>query len=190
MKVIMLQNIYKTGVAGEVVKVADGYARNYLIPRGMAKQATPSALKAHEKLMAQVEARRAEYEGMLNDVARQIDGTELIFERRASVTGTLYGSVTTQEMADSLLEATGVDINRRRISQHPIREIGTFEIPVRIGTESSPILHVIVIREGEMAEFLQARAAGEEVGADAEAAVIEAEEVDQETTEEAEEATE
>ena len=181
MKVIMLQSIYKTGVAGEIVNVADGYARNYLIPRGMAKQATSGALKAHQKLMAQVESRRAEYEGMLNDVARQIDGTELIFERRASVTGTLYGSVTTQEMADALLEVTGIDINRRRISQQPVREIGEFQIPVRIGTEISPILNVIVIREGEMQEFLAARAAGEETEAseeieETEEEVVEAEE--------------
>lgn len=187
MKVIMLQSIYKTGIAGEVVNVADGYARNYLIPRGMAKKATPGALKTHEKLMNQVEARRSEYEGMLNDVARQIDGTELIFERRASVTGTLYGSVTTQEIADALLEATGIDINRRRISQQPIREIGQFQIPVRIGTESSPILNVIVIHEGGMEEFLQARAAGEateeETGEEAEAIEEEVEEAIEEEVE-------
>lgn len=162
MKIILLSDIYKTGVTGEVVNVADGYARNYLIPRGMAKPATDGALKAHQKLMNQVDARRAQYENMLNDLARQIDGTELIFERRASTTGTLYGSVTTQEMADALLEATGVDINRRRISQQSIRELGEFDIPVRLGTEISPLLHLIVIREGELDEFLAAREAGEE----------------------------
>lgn len=162
MKVILLQDIYKQGVAGEVVDVADGYARNYLIPRGMARKASKGALKSHKKLMQQVEARRADYENMLNDVARQIDGTELIFERRASPTGTLYGSVTTQEIADSLLDATGVDINRRRVSQQPIRELGKFEIPVRIGNEISPMLSVIVVRQGELQEFLDAREAADE----------------------------
>ena len=157
MKVILLQDIYKHGVAGEIVDVADGFARNYLIPRGMARKATQGALKSHSKLMEQVEARRASYENMLNDLARQIDGTELIFERRASPTGTLYGSVTTQEIADSLMEATGVDINRRRISQQPLREVGTSEVAVRLGNEISPILNIIIVREGEMEEFLKAR---------------------------------
>lgn len=163
MKVIMLQDIYKTGVAGEIVEVADGFARNYLIPRGMAKSATKGALKSHANLMQQVEERRANYDNMLNALARKIDGVELIFERRASPTGTLYGSVTTQEIADALLVKTGdVDINRRRISQQPIRELGEFDVPVRLGNEISPILHIVVVREGEIEEFLKLRAAATE----------------------------
>lgn len=157
MKVILLQDIYKTGVAGEVVDVAAGFARNYLIPRKMAKQASNSALKEHKNLMEQVAVRRAQYDNMLNDLARQIDGVELIFERRASNTGTLYGSVTTQDIANALDEKTGIDINRRRISQQPIREVGNFDIPVRLGSEISPILKIVVIREGELQEFLKAR---------------------------------
>jgi large subunit ribosomal protein L9 len=157
MKVILLQDIYKTGVAGEVVDVKAGFARNYLIPRKMAKQAFSSALREHANLMEQVEARRATYDNMLNDLGRQINGVELIFERRASTTGTLYGSVTTQDIADALNEATGIDINRRRISQRSIREVGQFNIPVRLGNEISPNLNVIVIRDGELEEFLAAR---------------------------------
>lgn len=168
MKVILLQTIYKHGVAGEVVDVADGFARNYLIPRGIAKKASQDALKQHEELMSQVQARRDEFDDMLNSLARRIDGVELIFERRASATGTLYGSVTTQDIADKLMEVTAddplgaIDINRRRISQQPIRELGRFNIPVRIGTETSPELQIIVVREGELQDFLDAReAAGE-----------------------------
>jgi large subunit ribosomal protein L9 len=123
----------------------------------MAKQATSSAIKEHQHLMEQVEARRAQYDNMLNDLARQIDGVELIFERRASNTGTLYGSVTTQDIADALDAKTSIDINRRRISQQPIREVGQFDIPVRLGNEISPNLKIIVIREGELEEFLAAR---------------------------------
>lgn len=159
MKVILMRDIYKHGVAGEVVNVADGFARNYLIPRGLAKLATKATIKSHEKLMEQVEVRRATYNKMLNDLARKIDGTELIFERRASSTGTLYGSVTTQDMADALNEKTGVDINRRRISQQGLREIGDFQIPVRLGNEISPVLNIIVVREGELTEFLAKREA-------------------------------
>ena len=133
MKVIMLQDVYKTGVAGEIVDVADGFARNYLIPRKMAKLATKAAIEENQELMEKVEARRATYNKLLNDLARQIDGVELIFERRASSTGTLYGSVTTQEIADALMEATEVDINRRRISQQSLPELRAFKVPVRLG---------------------------------------------------------
>lgn len=165
MKVILLQDIYKHGVAGEVVDVADGFARNYLIPRGIAKKASKDALEQHKSLMAEVQARRDAYDGMLNSLARRIDGVELIFERRASSTGTLYGSVTTQDIADKLMDATAddplgaIDINRRRISQQSIRELGEVKIPVRIGTEISPELNVIVVREGELEAFLAAREA-------------------------------
>jgi len=168
MKVILLQSIYKHGVAGEVVDVAAGFARNFLIPRGIAKKATDTVLAEHQELMTQAQARRDEFEDMLNSLARRIDGTELIFERRASPTGTLYGSVTTQDIADKLMEVTAddplgaVDINRRRISQQSIRELGQTQIPVRIGTDISPELTVIVVREGELEDFLVAReAAGE-----------------------------
>jgi large subunit ribosomal protein L9 len=165
MKVIMLQYVYKTGVAGEIVNVADGYARNFLIPRGMAKVATKGALKSHEKLMEQVETRRSALDNQLNEIARRINGVELIFERRASPTGTLYGSVTTQEIADALLAKTGdVDINRRRISQQSLRELGEFDVAVRLGNEISPMLHIVILREGETAEFLRKRAAAASAG--------------------------
>lgn len=168
MKVILLESMYKHGVAGEVVDVAAGFARNFLIPRGIAKKATDAILAEHQELMAEAQARRDEFEDMLNSLAGRIDGTELIFERRASPTGTLYGSVTTQDIADKLMEVTAddtlgaVDINRRRISQQSIRELGQAQIPVRIGTNISPELTVIVVREGELEDYLAAReAAGE-----------------------------
>jgi large subunit ribosomal protein L9 len=162
MKVILLQYVYKTGVAGEVVDVADGYARNFLIPRGMAKAATRGALKSHEKLMEQVESRRNALDNQLNEIARRINGVELIFERRASPTGTLYGSVTTQEITDALLAKTGDDINRRRISQQSLRELGEYDVAVRLGNEISPMLHIVILREGETAEFLRLRAGAAE----------------------------
>lgn len=167
MKVILLQDIYKHGVTGEVVEVADGFARNFLFPRGMAAKATKATLKSHKRLSEQVAVRRAAYENKLNEVARQIDGTELFFERRAAVTGKLFGSVTTQEIADSLDKATGVDINRRRISQQGLREVGTHEVPVRLGSEKSPVLIITIVREGELQEFLARREAAKQAGEEA-----------------------
>ena len=166
MQVILLQDLYKHGVAGEVVKVADGFARNFLIPRKMAIQATPSALRRTETVRKNVEARRAQYNDMLNDLARQIDGVELIFGRRAASTGKLFGSVTTQEIADQLDRESGVDINRRRISQQSLREVGTHKVTVRLGNEMAPTLTVSIVPEDELLEFQAARKRGEKVSAE------------------------
>jgi large subunit ribosomal protein L9 len=175
MKVMLLADIYKHGVAGEVVTVADGFARNYLIPKRLAVQATPGALKQAANLRAKADARRAQLDNRLNDLARQIDGIELVFGRRASPTGKLFGSVTTSEIADALNKQTGIDINRRRISQQSLREIGTHEVPVRLGTEISPMLRVIIVREEEYGRVLEQRRRAKEAGsAEAGEAVAEA----------------
>lgn len=157
MKVILLDYVYKQGVAGEVIEVADGYARNFLIPKKLAVKATASELKRASKLREQASARRAALENRLNELARQIDGVELVFGRRAATTGKLFGSVTTTEIAEELMRVTGVDINRRRISQQSLREVGVHEVPVRMGTDISPVLKVIVVPEQELAEFLAKR---------------------------------
>lgn len=153
MKVILLADVYKQGVAGEVVEVADGYARNYLIPKSLAAKATPAELAKAEKLRETAAARKSELEGHLNELARQIDGVELVFGRRAANTGKLFGSVTTAEVTEALREKTGVDINRRRLSMQALREVGTFDIPVRLGTDAVPNLRVIVMREEELAAY-------------------------------------
>jgi large subunit ribosomal protein L9 len=161
MKVILLDYVYKHGVAGEVIRVNDGFARNYLIPKKLAVKATTGALKRASGLREQAVARRAALDDKLNELGRIIDGVELFFERRAASTGKLFGSVTTQEIADALMEKTQVDINRRRISQQPLREIGTHEVPVRLGTETSPVLKITIVREGELVEYLRRRQAAE-----------------------------
>lgn len=162
MKVILLDYVYKHGVAGEVIDVADGFARNYLIPKGLAVKATDGELKRATKLREQAAAKRAALENRMNELAREIDGVELVFGRRAAVTGKLFGSVTTQEIADELLEKTGVDINRRRISQQSLREVGTHDVPVRLGSDVSPVLKVTIVREDEVEDYLKALEAGEE----------------------------
>jgi large subunit ribosomal protein L9 len=118
-------------------------------------KATPGALKQAENLRSQAAMRKAALDNRLNDLARQIDGVELVFGRRASPTGKLFGSVTTSEIAEALNKKTGIDINRRRISQTTLREVGTHSVPVRLGSEISPQLRVIVVREEEYANFLK-----------------------------------
>ena len=89
-----------------------------------------------------------------------------MFGRRASPTGKLFGSVTTAEVADALNAKTGIDINRRRISQLALREVGTHDVPVRLGSETSPVLKVTIVREEELAKFLAAREAAAAVEAE------------------------
>lgn len=175
MKVILLSDVYKHGVAGEVVDVADGFARNWLIPKKLAVKATPGSLKQAERLRNQASFRKAELDNRLNDLARQIDGVELVFGRRASPTGKLFGSVTTSEIADALNTKTGIDINRRRVSQTSLREVGTHEVPVRLGTEISPLLKVIIVREEEYASYMRGLEApqAEEAAAQAEETAVE-----------------
>lgn len=170
MKVILLSDVYKHGVAGEVIDVADGFARNWLLPKKLAQKATPGALKQANNLLVQAAARRSALDERLNELGRQIDGIELFFGRRASPTGKLFGSVTTTEIADALNEKTGIDINRRRISQTALREIGTHDVPVRLGSDVSPILKITIVREEEFSRYMQSRAAQAEAAANGEAA--------------------
>lgn len=159
MKIILLSDVYNHGVAGEVVDVAPGFARNYLIPKGLATKATKGQLKRYTKMRQQSEARRDEYEGMLNELGRKIDGTDLTFFRRAANSGKLFGSVTTEDIADALDEATGVDINRRRVSQQPLRDIGLHRVPVRLGSDVSPTLNIRIVAEDERVDLERQREA-------------------------------
>ena len=158
MKVILLDYVYKHGVAGEVINVANGYARNYLIPRGLAVKATAGEMQRVRDLREQAATKRAALEKRINELAELIDDVELVFGRRASSTGTLFGSVTTQEISATLLEKTGADINRRRISQQSLRETGTHRVPVRLGTDLAPELRITIMNENDYAEHLEALA--------------------------------
>jgi large subunit ribosomal protein L9 len=157
MKVILKDYVYKHGVAGDVVSVADGFARNYLIPRGLAVRATPGAIRENANLLDQANKNRDRLHAMENDAAVKIDGVELVFGMKAGKNRKLYGSVTTRDIAAALLEKTGVDINRRRISERPLRELGVHEIPVRIGVSVSPVLRVVVLREEEVPLYLDGK---------------------------------
>jgi large subunit ribosomal protein L9 len=155
MKVILTEYVYMQGVAGDIIDVADGYARNYLFPQGKAIKATPAAIKRNEMLLAEAAMRRKELTEQLVSVAQKLDGIELVFGRKAGRNGKLYGSVTTSDIAQALLEKTGIDINRRRISERPLRELGTFEVPVRMGHDLSPTLKIVILPEEDVDAYLR-----------------------------------
>ncbi|MBX3063705.1 MAG: 50S ribosomal protein L9 [Anaerolineae bacterium] len=160
MKVILTDYVYKHGVAGEVVNVADGFARNFLIPRKMAIPATKQNLEKQASLRQQASENRQVINARINEASRQIDGVELVFGMKAGSNNKLYGSITSQMIKDELLKKTGIDINRRRISERLIRELGSYDVPIRMG-EVSPTVKITVVREDEVQSYLAAKAAAE-----------------------------
>lgn len=149
MKVILLEDVYKQGVAGEMVDVAPGYARNYLLPRGLAAKATAGALRQFENLRKAADNRREAQHAQNEQLAAQIEQITLAFPVKAGETGKLYGSVTSTEVAAELAQQLGIEIDRRRVGDRPLRELGAFNVPVRLDGGVTSHVRVIVHREGE-----------------------------------------
>jgi large subunit ribosomal protein L9 len=152
MKVMLIKDVYKLGRAGDIKKVADGYGRNFLVPQGLAVLATPGALKQVERIKKQAEIRRAEQNKELEGLAGQIAGVVLTFAAKAGETGKLYGSITTQNVADALQEKTRYEVKRHQIELQPIRNLGEFTAAVRLTMDLVPEIKIIVHREGEALE--------------------------------------
>jgi large subunit ribosomal protein L9 len=149
MKVILLEDIYKQGVAGEMVEVAPGYARNYLLPRKLAVKASAGALRQFEGLRKAADTRRVAQHAQNEQLAGQIEQITLGFPVKAGETGKLYGSVTASEIAAALEQELGIPVDRRRVGDRPLRELGSFNVPVRLDGGVTPHVRVIVHREGE-----------------------------------------
>jgi large subunit ribosomal protein L9 len=149
MKVLLLKDVYKLGRAGDVKRVADGYGRNYLLPQGMAILATPAALKMTDRIKEKANVQRALINQEMDAVAKQITGLTLVFPAKASETGKLYGSVTTQMIAEAIKAKTGVDIARRQIDTQPLRMLGEYNVPIRLTVDLIPTIGITVYREGE-----------------------------------------
>jgi large subunit ribosomal protein L9 len=156
MKVLLLKDVYKLGRAGEVKRVADGYGRNFLLPQGLAVLATPGALKQAEHIRTQANAQRAVINKEMSGIAEKLQGITLTFPARASETGKLYGSITTQNIAEALSQKTGVEISRRQIEGQPLRKLGEHTVEVRLTVDLIPTINVIVHREGEATPLPQA----------------------------------
>lgn len=133
MKVILVKDVPKLGKSGQVVEVADGYGRNFLIPRGLAIPASEGNLRQLEERSA-AERRRAERElAEARRVAERIDGRAVAIRARAGEQGRLFGSVTAQHVAEALARQHGVTVDRRRIElPEPIRHVGAHRVTVRL----------------------------------------------------------
>lgn len=164
MKVLLIKDVYKLGRAGDVKRVADGYGRNYLLPQGLAVLATPGAMKQAENIRAQAAASRAVLNEEMSGVAEVISKVTLAFPAKAGETGKLYGSITSQMIADAIREQTGVEINRRQLDSEPIRNLGTHKVHVRLTVDLVPEITVVVHREGEAPGSVEGEEAAEETG--------------------------
>jgi large subunit ribosomal protein L9 len=152
MKVMLIKDVYKLGRAGDVKRVADGYGRNFLLPQGLAVLATPGALKQVERIRGQAEIRRTEQNEELKGLAGEIEGVVLTFAAKAGETGKLYGSITTQNVAEALQEKIRYEVKRHQIDLQPIRNLGEFTANVRLTMDLVPEIKIIVHREGEVVE--------------------------------------
>jgi large subunit ribosomal protein L9 len=159
MKVLLIQDVYNLGRAGEVKKVANGYGRNYLIPQGLAVLATPGALKGIERIRSQAERQRVVLNKEMGAIAEKLVGVELVFPVKAGDTGKLYGSVTPQMIVDAINQQAGVELTKRHIDSQPIRTIGVHTVNVRLTMDLIPEVKAIVHREGESPESAAIEAA-------------------------------
>ena len=168
MEILLLEDVYKLGRAGQVKKVASGYGRNFLIPQGMAVPATRGALKQAERIAADADKRRSALNTEMSGVAEKFAGLQLLFPAHAGETGKLYGSVTTQMLADQINEKLGLRLDKRQIHSQPLRLLGMHKAAVRLTMDVIPEFEVVVYREGESPENY--KVAAEQLAAAAEAA--------------------
>ena len=172
MEVILLSDVEHVGLRGDVVSVARGYARNYLLPRRLAEEATPA--RAAE--LQRRDAQRARHEAKTADEAREIaealSGTVLRFEVKAGPTGSLFGSVTPTDIADELWSSKKIRVDRRKIETDPIKRIGRYEVPIGLFENVRVEVRTEVVPEGgelpseeELAELEAAERAEQEAAA-------------------------
>jgi len=132
-QVLLLKDIKRLGKAGQIREVADGYARNYLIPRGLAVLATPGAVRSTEVQQAIEEQREDRVRTDSDALAERLSETALTFKVMASDKGRLYGSVTTADIAARIEEQTGYPVDKRKVQlDEPIRLLGSHRVPVRL----------------------------------------------------------
>jgi large subunit ribosomal protein L9 len=186
-KLVLREDIEKLGLRGEVVDVARGYARNYLLPRKLAEPATPARVAELEKVNSRRALNEAQSFEQAQEIAQRLGQAELRFDVKAGETGVLFGSVTQTNLADAIWERLKVRVDRRKIElAEPLKRIGRYQVPIELfpdvtvetrvlvvpeGGELPPEEELEAIEEAEAAEAAAAQAAAEEAHAQAEAVI-------------------
>jgi large subunit ribosomal protein L9 len=160
MEVILLERVGKLGQMGDVVRVKDGYARNFLLPRGKALRANAESKAKYEGMKAELQAQSLERKGEAGKLAAKVDGKTFVVIRQASETGQLFGSVSTRDIA-TLISSEGAAINRTAVELNaPIKSIGQYKVPLALHPDVEVSVTVIVARSEAEAERI---ARGEDV---------------------------
>jgi large subunit ribosomal protein L9 len=148
MEVLLLQDVEALGQAGDIKRVADGYARNYLIPRQMAVLATPGAIKQAEARRQAADRREVKELDEAKALAERLDGVTVSFLARAGETDRLYGSITNVAIAEALEKEIGQEVDRRKIElEEPLKELGTHAVTVKLAAEAEAKVTVVIERE-------------------------------------------
>ncbi len=148
MEVLLLKDVEQLGQAGEIKKVSAGYARNFLIPRGLATMATPGAIK-QANLQRESKAREQAKElSEAQALAQVLDGLTVTFQARAGESDRLYGSVTNANIAEALAQQVNQDVDRRKVDmEEPLKELGTHAVTIRLAPGAEAKVTVIIERE-------------------------------------------
>ena len=145
MKVVFLEDVEGVALGGEIKEVKNGFARNYLIPQKLAAPATHNNLQKITKLSRQADTERMQRLDDMKQLSEAVNGTEIMIEMRAGSNDRLYGSVTGTMVADALNEITGQSIERRLVQlDNPIRELGSFDVPIRLNADVNATIKVTV----------------------------------------------
>jgi large subunit ribosomal protein L9 len=185
MEVVLKQDVDHLGLRGEVVNVARGYARNFLLPRGLAEVATKGLVQEIQKRDAQRARHEAKSVDEARAIASRLEGRELRFDVNAGPTGALFGSVTATNVADRLWETDKIRVDRRKLQMDTIKRIGRYTVPFEVFTDVVAELKLVVAPEGqelppeeELAELEERERAEAEAAAAAAAAEHEAAEAE------------
>ena len=150
MKVVFLEDVSTKEKKGDIKEVADGYARHFLLPRGLAIPATEGAVKSARKLSEERERKRRRQHDEYVELAKQLEGKELRFEARASSKGTLHGSITSADIAAKLSDLVNVEIDKKKIAlENSLHKIGDYEVEVALAGDARAKIKVIIKEKKE-----------------------------------------
>ena len=147
MEVILKEDVNNLGSRGDVVKVAEGYGRNFLLPRKLAIEATSGNKKVVEQMKAAAVRRSAKEKSQAEELSKQFDGLSVSFHRKSGEQEQLFGSVTSSDLAEAL-EKKGFSVDRRKIQLHePLKSLGEFTVPIKLHKDVTTHLKVIIEKE-------------------------------------------
>ena len=148
MKVIFLQDVPSIARAGDTKEVADGYGRNFLLPKRLAVQASPAAMKELDAMIKREASRRAKTEAELAELASQLNGKEVIIKAKAGAKERLYGSITTADIAAELERTHNLVVDKRKIElTEPIRQVGSYDVAIKLGKDLASQIKVTVAEQ-------------------------------------------